>query len=346
MLRYLYYRHWKFRPEFEKDNRIDPFAVYCMDATQDAVKRKGDKIRKYIRNLTDRKKSFIEKRERIPKDMILENDEYYNIRSKIRRLRFILILIFLAESGLNYFTSLIAIPVTDETKGIAFTLLRIALALVVTAIGIVCADQFFEEILPSKKYGVKEVTPPKKFNPMRMLVWLVGLVVIEYMIFHFGLARVNDIEGGAVNGDTAKSLIILSMVIPIVAGGIGWEISNFRDAYRNRRLYDRYTNCINHIDNKLENLRETENGYFQKKTNNYWHTYNRLKNFKEYYNSKKQRENVALLKENEFATDYDRVYAESLRRYNKHKEKQDAIERTKINTSETTPGKKIGQDSD
>lgn len=342
MFRYIYYRHWLFKAEFEKDNKVDPFANYCMDSNQRSVKKKGDKIRKLVRAFIDEKREYIQKKAGV-EGIILGNDEYHNIRSKIRRLTFIISLIFLGESGLNYFTSMIAIPLTDETKGLAFTIIRVALALLVTLIGIACADLLFEEVLPSKKYGTKGNEIKKKFEPTRILVWLLGLVLIEYMIYHFGLARVNDIEGGAVNNDTAKSLIILSMVIPIVAGGIGWEISNYRDAYKNRRNYDAYTNRINKIDHRMENLRETENGFFQKRTGQYWHTFNRLKSFKEYYNSKKQKETAELLEQNKFANDYDGFYAESLRRYNKHKEKQDAIERTKIDISQIAPGQKIGQ---
>jgi hypothetical protein len=153
---------------------------------------------------------------------------------------------------------------------------------------------------------------------------------------------VHDIEGGIVNDDTAQSLIILSMIIPVVAGGIAWEISNYIDAYRNRKKYDNYVVIINELDNKLELLKEKENGFFQEKTNGYWNTYNIIKGFKEYYNKKKSQETAALSEPQKYATDYDGFYLEALKRYDKHKDKQDALERMKIDSGHSDVGEKIG----
>lgn len=347
MFQYLYYRYWKFKQEFEKDNKIDVFADYCMDATLDATKRKGDKIREKIRHLEAKRKSYLEKRQLIEKNgIILEDNEYHTIRTKVKQLTLLLTLIFLAESGLNYFTSLIAIPLTDETRGLAFTSLRISVAFVVTAIGIVCADHLFEEVMPSKKYKMTEHASKKNYSVVRIMLWLVGLVVIEYMIYYFGLARVEDIEGGIVNNDTAKSLIILSMIVPVVAGGIKWEISNYKDAYRNRRKYDKYKKCIDSIETTIETLKEKENSYFQKKTNDYWHTFNRIKSFKEYFNKKKGQDTPELSEKQNFAVDYDGYYLRALNIYNQHKEKQDAIQRTKLSINDIEVGRKIGQENE
>lgn len=343
MLIYYYYRFWKYKTEFEKDNKIDLFAEYNMGATVDSIKKKGDLIREQIRHKIDNKKNYRSKIESIENGggVILEDDKYHTIKSKVNRLSILLILISLSESGLNYFTSLIAIPLTDETRGIAFTLLRLAVAIVVTAIGIVCADHLFEEILPENQYGKEVANVKKKYNIVRLILWLIGLIVIEYMIYHFGLARVEDIEGGIVNNDTAKSLIILSMVIPVVAGGIGWEVSNYKDAYWNRKKFDQYTFQINKIDSEVEVLKEKENNYFQKITTAYWAGFNRLRSFKEYYNKRKGQETAELSESYRYAEDYDSYYAEVLIRYDKHKEKRDAIDKLKIPISHGKISSKI-----
>lgn len=343
MFTYYYYRYWKYKTEFEKDNKVDLFAEYNMGATVDNIKKKGDLIREQIRHRIDKKKNCRNKIESIERGggIILEDDEYHTIRAKVNRLSLLLICIFLSESGLNYFTSLIAIPLTDETRGLSFTLLRIAVAFVVTAIGIVCADQLFEEILPAKKYKAEATNDKMKFNIVRVILWLIGLIVIEYMIYHFGLARVEDIEGGIVNNDTAKSLIILSMIIPVVAGGIGWEISNYRDAYWNRKKFDLYTLQISKIDSDIEVLKERENNFFQKITTAYWAGYNRLKSFKEFYNNRKGQETADLTDSFKYAIDYDSYYSEALNRYDKHKEKRDAIDKIKISSGNAGVGNKI-----
>ena len=88
-----------------------------------------------------------------------------------------------------------------------------------------------------------------------------------------------------------------------------------------------------------------DNNYFQKVTTAYWAGFIRLSSFKEYYNHKKGNETADLSGKYRYAIDYDSYYTEALDRYNKHKEKRDAIDKLKISSGLHGVGNKIGQEN-
>jgi len=347
MFKYLWYRHVRFRPEFEKDNRVDEFAEYYMSANLGRMKAKGDQIRERVRSIGSNRLQWSTAKERLEAHAhLLRDDEFYSVATKYHRLAVVLALIAISESGLNYFTALIAIPAVGMLAGGFGSILRLAAAVIITVIGILGAEEFFEEVLPSQKYG--EVGgAARRVNWARALLWGIVLIGIEYMIFHFGLVRIKDIEGGRVDSDIAKSIIVLSMIVPIVGGGIAWELSNIHDAYKNRQRVDRYARLIDQANTTVETLKEQENGYLQQETNDWWHTYLVLRTMKEYFNRKNGVETAPLSTEHQYARRYQEFYTEALERYNSHKEMQDPLRRLKIDSEVLgVVGRKIGQDGE
>lgn len=351
MLNYWWYRHYYWRQEFEKDAKVDVFATYYLSTNLGRIKERCDRIRENVRELRSKRATWSDARDKLLRDgRLLQDAEFHNVGSKYRRLFLVLGLIALSESGLNYFTAMIAIPATGILSGLVGTLLRTSVAITVTVFAILGAEQLFEELLPSKKYGRTPEEAARdqqeRSSWVRVVLWSIILIGTEYMIYRFGLARVHDIEGGKVNPDTAQALIVLSMIVPIVGGGIAWELTNIRDAYKNRLLFDGLGRRINDADITIEKLCARENSYFQEETNDWWRTFNRIKSFKEYFNAKKGRETPPLDAEHRFATDHVAFYNETLALYNQHKEKQDALGKLKIDASAVASivGGKIGQD--
>jgi uncharacterized membrane protein (DUF485 family) len=289
MFSYLWYRFIYFPELFVKDNRVDDFAEVYMSSNLELMKDKGDKIRERVRATRSSKLKWSAGRESLLKDgRLLQDDRFHSVASKYRRLIVILSLIFLAESGLNYFTALIAIPAAGGLAGALGTVLRVAAAIVVTVVGIVGAEVFFDEVLPSEKYGTDAAEGRHTRNWARAVLWGTVLVGTEFMIYHFGLLRVRDIGAGKVDPDIAYSIIILSMIVPVIGGGIAWEVSNILDAYKNRLKFDRLSRQVDRADTRIETLNEQENSYLQRETNAYWRMYNKLRGYKEYYNHKRK----------------------------------------------------------
>lgn len=339
MFRYFYYRYIRYGQEFKNPKGISIFAGYCMDSLTDRTIRKGLKIKENIGLLEKKKGDLTHRRDEITKFTILENDEYYSLRRRIRTGFILLFVLVLAEFGLNYFTTFIILG--PELKGLTWSLIRLALALSVTVMAIISSERFLEEILPKKKYAAapKQSATGNISIPV-MILWFLCLAFVEWAIYNFGLLRAHDFESGSIGPELTRAMIILSMIIPVVAGGVGWDIMNYYDAYKNRRLYDNIIQKLNKIGMRANLLKERKNNYFQKECTDYWHTFNVLKTYKENYNIKRKISEGDLA-ENHFAKDFDKFKKQALNRYNDHIEKQDAI--TKLDELDTEVGKKIGQ---
>lgn len=348
MFPYIWYRYLYFPQLFVKDNRVDDFAEVYMSSNLEAMKDKGDKIRERVRSTRSNRMKWSAVRDALLRDgRLLQDEDFHTVASKYHRLVLILSLIFLAESGLNYFTALIAIPAAGGLSGAFGTILRVAAAVVVTVVGIVGAEVFFDEVLPSEKYGKDAEERRHARNWARAMLWGALLLGTEFMIYHFGLLRVRDIGAGKTDPDIAYSIVVLSMIVPVIAGGIAWEVGNIHDAYKNRLKCDRLAHRIDRADTHIETLNEQENSYVQRETNAYWRTFIKLKGFKEYYNHKRQAETAPLSAERAYAASYETFYGEALLRYNQHKEKQDALGRAlKLDAGNYgIVGRKIGQDN-
>lgn len=346
MFTYWWYRHIHFRPEFEKDTGVGAFAEYYMASNLDKIKQKGDAIRKSLRALMSDRARWLEIRDRLAAEGEMASDaDLPEVAAKYRRLLTLLIFVFVGETGLNMFTAMIAIPTAGIFAGIMGDFVRFAIAVVVTAAGIVAAEMLFHEILPSNAYA-RSVTkrPSRSRSWPRAAVWALVLFGVEYMIYHFGLARVSDVGGGHVNIDIAKSLIVLSMIVPIVGGGIAWELMGIHSPYKNRVKHDASVRRIDRASTLIEGLREKENGFFQQKTNDYWYTYTRVRSFKEYFNAKKQLKTLPLTSDTHYAATYESFYSEALKRYSSHKEKQDPLAVKLDSTNAGVLGRKVGQD--
>lgn len=345
MFSYLWYRHLYFRELFEKDDGIGDFAEVYMSSNIESIKNRGDRIREKVRTTRSDRVTWSDSRETLVREgELLHDDQFHGLASKHRRLTTIFALIALAESGLNYFTALIAIPATGSLAGFLGNIMRVAAAIVVTVVGILSAEFFLDEALPGERYGVKGPTLHRR-NWARATLWGILLIGTELMIYHFGLLRVRDIGSGQVNPDIAYSIIVLSMIVPLIGGGIAWELSNIHDAYKNRLKFDRYSRKIARADKQIETLNEQENSYLQRETNAYWRTFNKLKGFKEYYNHRLKRETSPLGETRSYAASYEDFYSETLSRYSQHKERQDSLAHLKLDSgSYGVVGRKIGQD--
>ena len=350
MLTYWWYRHIHRRQEFEKDAGVDAFAGYYLSANLKSIKGRGDRIREVIRELRARRLAWTEERKKLLEEgNLLRDAEFHNVSSKYQRYFLILTLIAISESGLNYFTAMIAIPEAGILAGLLGTVLRLIVAVTVTVFAIVSAEQLLDDVLPAKKYGGEHAEAGRsalRAPTGTTVLWGIILVGTEFMIYKFGWARANDIDAGHVNRETAQALISLSMIVPLVGGGLAWELSNIRDAYKNRLRFDELGRLIARADLNVEKLAEKENSFFQKETNDWWYTFSRVKSFKEYFNTRIGQKTLPLSAEHQYARDLGAFYAESLRLYNQHKERQDALGNLKIDVgSDVRAGTKLGQDN-
>jgi len=282
-------------------NGLSLFGEYCMQLLVHVLNNGFERINNMISKLTN---SFIQLRDKqieLEKHEILNDNDYPKLNSRYKISIFLLILLILSEGFLNYLTTLIVIPIEEDTSlflQIVFNFARIAVALVATIGGVIAVDFVLEQILPHNKidtYFVNEnmtKIPQKKiFSIGHLMVGLLLLISIEFAIYHFGLKRAKDFEGGATGNDSAQALIALSLIIPIIAGVVWWDIQQYRHALINRKKLENLKIKIKKIIEANNQMTIRKDTFFIDECNAFYTTYTRFKIDKEFYNYKKALDN-------------------------------------------------------
>ena len=153
----------------------------------------------------------------VNKNDLLSDNDFYSARRKVRIGTFLVTGILVTEGLLNYFSTLVFI--SGEDFGIA--MLRWLIAIVLTLGAIASAERFMEAILPIKKHGS---TTSRPRSILMVVLWSVLFVGVEIAIAGVSEARARDIEGGRTGGLLYFGFIILSMTLPLIAGGISWDL--------------------------------------------------------------------------------------------------------------------------
>lgn len=131
---------------------------------------------------------------------------------------FLFFILILAGIGLNYLNTFGIFDV-DKT-GVFWVVMRISMAITITAIAIISMERFFEEALPKRDLMENESTKPR--NVIAITFWTIFLVISEAVIYLFASSNMGAAERIGIGKGTAIGMMILSMVIPIVAGTLGW----------------------------------------------------------------------------------------------------------------------------
>jgi hypothetical protein len=305
------------------------YAGHCMDGCESQNLKKGEKIREQVKALKEKRRNLRDRLNKITEYTILGNDRYFSMRKKVRMQQFLFWVLVIAELGLNYFTTLIFL----SADGLLFFLIRIFIAITVTALAIIATEKFLEEAIPKNKNHNKSIST--------IIFWALLLVGIEVAIYYFGLVRGHDFESGAIGSEISSALVLITMIIPIVAGGVRWDLLGNIDIYKNRRMYDKLKQKINSTTTKIELLIEKENTYFQKECSDYWHTLRIFCAHKNLYNKSHDIPEETLDK-HKYASDLDNFKKEAEKRYNAMINKSDSKRvSSKLDNVESTPGKKL-----
>lgn len=304
MLRYLYWRWLKYKRYFEHPNGIAAFGMLCSNALIRELGLTAKAIKRQIKTLEKTKDNIKREKEELKKTVILENDDYHTVRLNLKLGVLFALVLLLTELGTNYFTALIMFG--PESTGLVGAILKWGTAIGLTIFGVIATDQFFESLFPVEKY--KSKSPPEPRNIPHAVFFGILLAGIELMIYEFGLSRATDVKGAAdstgLKSDLAFAIVLLSMILPLIIGGIARYLNKYRGAYQNRKAWDKNQKGFAKTDLALGVAHNDKHLKFQELATAWWDTYNRFKDFKESYNFKngieedlKKHENYKFLKD-------------------------------------------------
>ncbi|MFI5251134.1 MAG: hypothetical protein ACHQQQ_01775 [Bacteroidota bacterium] len=333
MFRYLYF-FIRFRQYFKNDKGLSEFADRCLNWL---IEKSAIKAGIYIEKneeLKDEKKNLILRSEDINKKAMLENDDFFTVRKKYRTQTFIIGVIIIAEMFLNYISTLIFINGED----LIFTFIRWGIAIVLTGGGIIVSEKLIESVLPITKKEKKDI--PNRSTPV-IILWSILLIGVEIAIMGVSETRATDIEGGHTGGVLYYGFIILSMVLPLIAGAARWDIMHYLDAYKNTLLHRKIQERLHKIETILRRNEEHKLQYFKIQSVVFWDIFSEFKTFKENYDKKKGLKTEDL--SSHFACNNDTFQLEADKRYEKDPRTHSASHIQKLTISDKSVGDKIGQ---
>lgn len=293
MLRYYYFR-MRFHKWFQNPNGIKGFAEQSLSWFIKNAVDKSRAMRGKIEMLKDQKSKCRIDLEEIEQHPLLDGDEYFSIRKKIRFFKLMIPTIIIIEVFLNYISTLIFV----NGEGPLFTFLRWGIALVLTIAGVLATDALLEAILPNKqKSRIKAKNSDssenlsneennKKRNKIKVIGYSIILIMIEIAIIGVAEQRARDIEGGNSGGLLYFGFILLSMSLPLLAGALRWEMFRNLDAYLNTLKYNKFNKEIQRIDQSIIDLKMKGEFLFKTKVMREWQILSEFRTYKEVYNLK------------------------------------------------------------
>ncbi len=272
----LYYRS-AFSSDLKNPNGLKRFAERCLSDLIDEVKKKSMSMRQGIQEMERKLNATRSYLDGVRKGDLLSDNDFFSARRKIRIATFLVTGIMLTEGLLNYFSTLVFI--VGEDLGIA--LLRWLIAIVLTLGAIASAERFIEAILPIQKHNETELKPR---SILMVVMWSVLFVGVEIAIAGVSEARAKDIEGGHTGGLLYFGFIILSMALPLIAGGISWDFLHVYDSYKYTRKYNVAKRVWDTVDREIKIVMQRLEDYYNVGLNRTWSKFNDFRSYKENLN--------------------------------------------------------------
>ena len=300
----LHYRT-AFPTDLRNPSGLKRFAERCISALIDSVKRKATSLRQRMQEMERTLNATKAYLDGVVRTDLLSDNDYFGVRRKVRIGTFLVAGIFLTEGLLNYFSTLVFI--SGEDFGIA--LLRWLIAIVLTIGAIAAAERFMEAILPIRKHNEQT---PKTRSILMVVIWSVLFVGVEVAIAGVSEARARDIEGGHTGGLLYFGFIILSMTLPLIAGGISWDMLHVYDSYKYTRKYNNARRLWDTLDRKIKIVMQRLEDHHSLTLNKYWDRLNDFRSYKENHNLRRGTiENT----DGHFCTEFESFKIEADRRY-------------------------------
>jgi hypothetical protein len=294
-----------YQSDLKNPNGLKRFAERCLSTLLDNVKKKSTAMRQGIQEMERRLNAARTYLSGVRRSDLLQENDFFSARRKVRIGTFLVSSIMVTEGLLNYFSTLVFISGED----IGIVLLRWLIAIVLTLGAIASAERFIEAILPIKKHG-EPIARPR--SVVMIVLWSVLFLGVEIAIAGVSEARARDIEGGHTGGLLYYGFIVLSMTLPLIAGGISWDLLHVYDSYKYTRKFNIMMRTHDSTERQITITMQRLEDYYNMRLNESWHQFNNFRSFKENYNLRRgSGENV----ESHWSGEFGTFKAEADRRY-------------------------------
>jgi hypothetical protein len=267
------------RTDIKNTNGLDRFGERCLNDLIRTAKIRASQAAIENIALESRKKATEDYINSVSPENLFTDNEFFGIRKKIQTGTFFIAGIFITEGLLSYYSTLVFIK--DVSPGIA--LLRWLIAAVLTFGAISASEKLIESVLPRPS---EKTFASKPRSYALIALWLILVVGVQLAIIGLAETRVRDIEGGKTGSVLYFGFIALSMVLPIIAGAIAWEISTCYDSYKLTKKFRKLLLNLEEYSNKINQNLKIQEDYYEITLMESWDKVNDFRSAKEYYDSK------------------------------------------------------------
>jgi hypothetical protein len=273
------------RTDIKNTKGLDRYGERCLNDLIRTSKIRASQAAVENIALESRKKATENYINAVSTEKLLTDNEYFGIRKKIQTGTFFIIGIFITEGLLSYYSTLVFIK--DDSPGIA--LMKWLIAAVLTFGAISGSEKLIECVLPKP---MEKNAPPRQRSYSLIALWSLLLVGVQLAIVGLAEARVRDIEGGQTGSVLYYGFIALSMVLPVIAGTIAWEISTYYDSYKLTKKFRRSLLQLEEFSNKINQNLQIQEDFYEITLMKSWDRVNDFRSVKEYYDVKHRMDGI------------------------------------------------------
>jgi hypothetical protein len=308
MLRYLYFKS-KYGSYLRNENGIKKFAELSIGQLVRKVAKKSSFYREMNENLLVEKANLRMRVDELHENPMLDPGEFFSVRRRLIANGVIMFAVLASSIFLLFLSISSFLPQDGLGTGFLNWIVAGLLAIVLIGGGVIISERLIESLVPGRPHRTPEL---QDLHQSVAPLWAALLVGIELALFGLSEARASQLAAIQESSTLYYGFIIMTMLLPLMAGTIRWDAMRFIDLYKATQAFRQIQGRLAQIDSILRQNEEYESNFYKIRSISTWELINDFKTYKDNYNAKRGYEELL---GGHFAESYDAFQSEANKRY-------------------------------
>lgn len=336
MFRRLYFKA-RYGSYLHSEHGIKKFAEMAMGQLIRKVTKKSAFYREMNENLLVEKANLRMRADELYEQPMLSAGAFFGVRRQLWLNNFIVAAVMIIAICVFLFSITAFVSAETGANGFLRWFVAAVLATVLAGGGLIVTERLIETLIPRR--ATPEEFEPHQRTPIAIL-WAVLLFAIELAILGIVEVRADRLALSQESNVLYYGFILLTMLLPIIAGAIRWHTMGYYSAYKTTRAHRQIDSRLAQIDSILRQNEEYESNFYKVNSISYWDLVNEFKTYKDLYN---ERLGMVESLSGHFAQTYDAFQAEAYKRYESDLRDITTKSMRRLEMSERSAGSKLGQ---
>lgn len=305
--RYVWFMLW-FKQWFKNLEGIKGFATQILNELMQRTMKLAGRLKKKNRKLEQQINTLKKKLTKWYQHPTINADEWDEIKGKVRKLGFWIIVLIITEAACNYF----AVESLMEGDGLFWLVLRMFVAIGITGGCLYLFEKWMAIVINKPAY--KQDTAPKR-NLIELVILTCICFCIEITFYWLCKRRAGVLEGNSGDRTVNNFLILFGMLLPVFVGYLAYERSRYVTPYHNTLRIDKAEKNVADKERTIATNNQYMEDHFKRWLEAIWTVFDEFRVYKENYNIKKGIKTEDLT--GHFCANHDAFELEAKQRYNK-----------------------------